>query len=382
MTEREIGELRRRFRPDRSGISAVCGCYISAEHAIVSCFRESLGLMPESDAERILSLFRKCFSGAKGKNLLDIAFKTSQVANGEEHALLSSLRNSGLKDDVALHTLYERIAPTVDAESGVMVIVAYDVHDVIKRHRDGEAEDESTETFPYIVCAVCEVKKTKDGIGYDPHDGHFLHIGADSVIASPLCGFSFPAFDHRTANIYGALYYTADASDNHDAFLDAVFRVPAPMPAAVQKQSFASVLSEALGDDSSLALARSVDTCVRAVIAEQKESKKRDDEGETVGVSRALISEILIDGGATPAQVETFNTRFDDVFGEGADLPPKNLTSGSTFRVETPEITIRVDCDHADLISTRIVDGQKCIVIRAEGDVIVNGIPVTIKDTE
>ena len=31
MNEKEIAELRRRFRPDKSGISRVCGCYVNEQ---------------------------------------------------------------------------------------------------------------------------------------------------------------------------------------------------------------------------------------------------------------------------------------------------------------------------------------------------------------
>ena len=40
MIEKEIAELRRRFRPDRSGVSHVRGCYVNANGEIISQFDE------------------------------------------------------------------------------------------------------------------------------------------------------------------------------------------------------------------------------------------------------------------------------------------------------------------------------------------------------
>ena len=50
----------------------------------------------------------------------------------------------------------------------------------------------------------------------------------------------------------------------------------------------------------------------------------------------------------------------------------------SKFQVETPSVSIKVDPEHADLVSTRVIDGQRYILILADGAVEVNGIQVAI----
>ena len=71
MTSKEIGELRRRMRPDRTNMTAVRGCYVSASGEILSTFRESVALMSQEDKESYLSIFRRVLSGAQDKNLID-----------------------------------------------------------------------------------------------------------------------------------------------------------------------------------------------------------------------------------------------------------------------------------------------------------------------
>ena len=46
--------------------------------------------------------------------------------------------------------------------------------------------------------------------------------------------------------------------------------------------------------------------------------------------------------------------------------------------LETPDVTIRVHPDRSDLVETRIIDGARYILIRAEEEVEVNGVPVQI----
>ena len=78
MTEKEIAELRRRFRADKSNISRVYGCYVTARGEILSEFDQSVALMGQEESEMLLTTLRKTLSGQVGKNLLDIEFTTAR----------------------------------------------------------------------------------------------------------------------------------------------------------------------------------------------------------------------------------------------------------------------------------------------------------------
>ena len=51
MNEKEIGEIRRRVRRDRSNMTAIYGCYVNGQNEIVSEFKQSTGIMPENEAD-------------------------------------------------------------------------------------------------------------------------------------------------------------------------------------------------------------------------------------------------------------------------------------------------------------------------------------------
>lgn len=59
MNEKEVAELRRRFRQDRSGISHVRGCYVNENREIVSQFDQPLGVMTQEENEKILGLLKR-----------------------------------------------------------------------------------------------------------------------------------------------------------------------------------------------------------------------------------------------------------------------------------------------------------------------------------
>ena len=51
MNEKEVAELRRRLRPDKSNITHILGCYVNEQKEIISQFNEPLALMSAEDGE-------------------------------------------------------------------------------------------------------------------------------------------------------------------------------------------------------------------------------------------------------------------------------------------------------------------------------------------
>lgn len=94
MNQKELNELRRRFKPDRTAISKVYGCYVSGSRQIISYVDAPLGLLSQEEQEMYLNLLKKTLSGALGRNLIDIEFSTRQVADSDEHRLLQTLRQT------------------------------------------------------------------------------------------------------------------------------------------------------------------------------------------------------------------------------------------------------------------------------------------------
>lgn len=114
MNLKEVSELRRRFRMDRNAISRIYGCFVNSSREIVSYIDESMGILPQDEAEKYLNLLKKALSGKLGKNLIDIIFSTEQVADSDEHHLLMALRDSQLKDGDIREEFYQKIINSLD----------------------------------------------------------------------------------------------------------------------------------------------------------------------------------------------------------------------------------------------------------------------------
>ena len=376
MNQKELNELRRHLSPSKCGISKLYGCYVSGGREIISQFQASLGLLSEFEGETYLALLKKSLSGALGKNLLDLSFSTQQVVDSEEHRLLMALRGSALKDEAAVGEFFRRVIQGLALEGNYLILLAHDAYDVPYRSRDGETQaDASSEVYSYILCSICPVKLTKPALSYHVHENQFHALGTDWVVSAPELGFLFPAFDDRSTNLYNALYYTRDSGENHPELVEAVFRREAPMPAAAQKETFQTLLSDTLADECSCEVVQAVHDQLCELVEEHRERK----EAEPLTLSKGAVKCVLKSCGVSDSHVEEFALRYDDAFGADMALSPRNLVE-KQIEVCTPDVVIKVSPERSDLVDTRVIDGVKYILIRADEGVEVNGVPVHIAE--
>lgn len=373
MTEKEIGELRRRLRPDKCTPTALYGCFVNEQKQIATDFRQTLTTTSGDDLEALLALMRKTLSGVPGRSLIPVPFSNEQVIDSDEHRLFMALKNGGDENETAIRRFFEKTAEGLQMEGNYVILLLQDAYPVPLYAKDGANNDEGREIFGYALCAVCPVKETKPALSFSPTENAIRSLMANRVIANPEIGFLFPSFDDRTANIYDLLYYVRKPDENHPEFIENVVNAAPPMPADEQKEAFEEALGETLGKGVSLKFAMDL----RDAICEEIEEAKNDPEADAPVVDRGTVTRVLRDAGAEEAQIEAFGAAYEARFGKAA-LPPQNVVNTKQIEVSTPEVQIRIASDRSDLISSRVIDGVHYLLIRAESTVEVNGMPVEI----
>ena len=393
MNQKELNEIRRRFKPDRSAINKIYGCYVNSNKEIISYIDASMALMSQEEQEMYLGLVKKALSGALGRNLINIEFSTAQVADSDEHRLLQTIRQTDARDQNSRETLYRRIIDAMNmGETNYLILLAADTYDVPYKGRDDETFSDGSDTvYKYFVCSVCPVKTptlelkysnedicpvsmAKPALSYFVRDNCFRNITADSVVAPPALGFLFPAFDDRAANIYNALFYSKNAAEIHQEVIDAVFRIEPPMSAEEQKSVFSTALGDTLQKDCSYDVVQSVHEQLRQRIAEHKESK----DPELLALTVREMGDVLTNSGVPAEKVEAFQQECRRQYGEDAALNPKNIIESGKFQITTPEVKIAVAPEYSHMIEARVIDGRRYILIPADEGVEINGIGVNI----
>ena len=377
MNRKEISEIRRRFNLDKNAISCIRGCYVNDKREIVSMFNRPLMSFPQEEAEKYLAIYRRTLSGIPGKNLVEITFRPDQVMDGEEHRLLSALRNTALKVEEGVQSFYQKIIDALEMEGNYLILMMHDAYDIPFRAKDDlKVDDASEEVFDYILLSICPVKLSKPALSYYAEDNEFHDRELDWVVAGPELGFMFPAFDDRAANIYSALYFTRDTETMHGEFISAIFNTDSPMPADEQKETFQALLEDTLGDELSYEVVQTVHEQIRGLIEEQKSDK----EAEAPVVTKREVRGMLESCGVSEEHVAAFEQKYDEDFGAAIDLGAQNIVNERKFEVRTPDVVIQVNPERSDLVETRVIDGFKYILIRADEGVAVNGVNISISE--
>lgn len=373
MNEKEIGEIRRHLRRDRSNMTAIYGCYVNENKEIIAEYRASTGMMSENEADKYFAILRKALSGSVGKNLIDLTFKTSQVAGSPEHDLLMQLRKTTLQDEELRMTFYKKIIDSIVLEGNYLILLGYDSYDVPFKSKDDIAlDDASDESYAYLICAICPVKQTKANLHYVADEKTFHDGGMNQPVAAPEVGFLFPAFDNRSTNIYNALYYTHNTKENQDALVEALFNTPVPKPAAEQKKCFEELLTDSLGEECSMDVVQTV----HEQLCERMELHKQSKVPEPLMIDKEVVKDVLTSCGVSETGIAKFSVRYDEVFGFETELHPKNIIDSKHFEINTPDVAIKVDPTRTDLVETRVIGGVKYILINADESVEVNGVSI------
>ena len=380
MNQKEINELKRRFRPDKTGIRHIYGCYVNTQHEIISRIDVSLAAIPEQECELYLDRLKKVFSGAPGKNSIEIVFTPEQVGDSDEHRLLMALRDSRLEDPEIREEFFQKVIESLEPEEqNYLLLLGCDSYDVPKKGRDGETDaDGSDQVFTYVVCAICPVKDGGANLRYVHEEQMFRISGTGQLAAATELGFVFPAFDGRATNINNALYFSKQPGDLHPELIDALFRTEAPMTAPEQREVFHGALSDSLGEDFHYDTLQTVHELLRERIQEHREEK----DPEPLELSLREMSAVLERSGVSEEHREAFQSACKERFGDRAVLHPENLIESGRFEVVTPEVKLLVDPEYSYMIETRVIDGRKYLLIPADQGVEINGVPVSVHTPE
>ena len=371
MIKQEINEIKKLFTPSKCSITRICGCYVDGEKEKKADFKQAFLSLPEEEIFKYFEILRKNLSGTLGKNLLNLDFPLKSEEEGGTQAFLLKLRDSKLKDDELLHAFYDKIIESYEYVGNFLILLIHDVYDVPGKTSDGiEMDDASDEIYEYIMACICPVNLSKPGLSYNAVENTFQNRIRDWVVEMPEAGFLFPAFNDRGTDLHSTLFYTKDADELKESFVENLLGCPLPLPAGSQKESFHALIEETLAETCSIDAVINIHERLTEIIAEHKEDPV------PLIMDKEEVKTVFADSGVSNEKLETFDRCFDATAGEGAELVVNNVINARTFEVKTPDIVIKVNPERIDLVRTQMVNGRECLVIDLGSNVTVNGIAI------
>lgn len=371
MIKQEINEIKKLFTERNCSITRICGCYVDGGKNKKTELKQAFLSLPEEEMFKYFEILRKSLSGTIGKNLLNLEFPLESESEGGTQEFLLHLRDSKLRDDALLEQFYNRIIESYEYVGNYLILLIHDAYDVPGRTKDGiEMKDASDEVYEYILACICPVDLSKTGLSYNAVENTFQNRLRDWVVGMPDTAFLFPTFNDRSTDLHSTLYYSKDAADLKDDFIDKVLGCSLPLPADCQKEAFQALVEEVIGDNCSVEAVKNIHYELTEVVQEHKEDP------EPVVLDKNKVKTIFAKSGLDDDSMDAFDQCYDDTVGPDTELMLDNIYSSRSFEVKTPDVTVKVKPERTDLVETKLIDGRQCLVIDLQGAAEVNGVTV------
>lgn len=428
MNKKEVLELKRRFKKEAATFTRVCGCYVDGNHNKVCKFGNTFLNLEEDEFYKYLEIANKALSGTIGNNLLELKFPIEEEEVGGRQHILMALRASKLEDENLLDTFYDLVIDTYDHAGNYLIVLFHDAYDVMTRTKDNNNLDESEEVYEYLICAICPVDLSKPGLGFLEEEHRIGPRVRDWVVGAVDTAFLFPAFNDRSTDIHSTLFYTKNTKEPHSEFMANGLGCGIERTATEQKMAFHSIVRNVLGaedehtDDVLLDLQQNLSDMIDEYaethdddedvflldkevvtklladsdISEEKAAKieksvdeafgKKPPAAENVIDSKALVqNELRVEKMALEDQVGTLTVQLnekDEALAERTSQLIEKQEEIDNYIAETKtyDVVLRVKPEKASQIKSRVINGQKCLVIPMDEDehATINGVNTTV----
>lgn len=369
MRKQEISEIKKLFTPGNCSITRICGCYVECGENKKTEWNQAFLALPEDELYKYFEILRKSLSGTLGKNLLNLEFSEKSRNEGGQQEFLLHLRDSKLRDEALLEQFYDRIIESYEYVGNYLILLIHDAYDIPGRTRDDiEMEDASEDVYEYILACICPVDLSQTGLSYNAKENAFQNRLRDWVVGMPDTALLFPAFNDRNGDLNRTLYYSKDAKELKEEFINKMLGCRLPLSADCQNEAFQALVEEVLGDACSVESVKNIHEKLTKTVQKQENNE------EPMVLGGEEVKTVFASSGVPNDKMELFDQCFDKIIGRDTKLILNNIYSGRNFEVKTQDAVIKVNAGRTDLIKVKEIDGRQQLVIDLQGPAEVNGV--------
>lgn len=315
MNKKDTLELKNRLKKTGCTFTKMCGCYVNSDKEILVNFQETFLNLEEEEFYKYLELAKKVLSGSVGNNLIEVNFPLAEEEQNGKQQFLMGLRESKLKNEGLLNTFYQLVIDSYDYSGNYLILVFHDAYDVMTKTSDQAKLDESEEVYEYLLCAICPVTLSKPGLGYLEDMNKIGPRNRDWIVTVPETGFIFPAFTERSTDIHSAMFYTKNPLEPHRELAELVLGCPAKATAAEQKNTFHSIIKNAINDSEQTSKVISEIQESLSIIAEEQAATAEEPD-EPVFLTSESVQEILTESGLSEDITQKIQLTYEETFSE------------------------------------------------------------------
>lgn len=403
MKKRDALELTRRMKKDGCTFTRMCGCYVNPGKEKVVNFGKTFLNLEDDEFYKYLEIAKKTLSGVVGDQLLPLEFPREQEEAGGTQQFLLGLRESKLKNQELVDRFFDLVIESYDYAGSYLILLFHDVYDVMTRTTDRQKLDESEEVYEYLICSICPIVLSKPALGYLEQKNEIGPRLRDKIVSLPESGFLFPAFHDRSADIHSVVFYTKDAKEPHNEFVEKLLGCTAKQTATEQKKTFHSIVTASFDEEEADELYVDIQQNLSDMVTEVMEEKADDYEDTDLILGKQEVEKLMTDSGMDEAKAALVAGRYAEAF--ETELPAaEHLVDAKTLRdgaaklekkalknkvkqleervaaydeeEKTYDVVLRVKPEKEREIRSAVVDGERCLVIPMKENeyAVVNGV--------
>ncbi|MBR0153911.1 MAG: DUF4317 family protein [Lachnospiraceae bacterium] len=197
-------ELTRRMNLERTSFTRIAGAYFDEEGYVDGTFNTNFLKLTPAERKKNLALFKTVPFGKTNEELKEYSF-TKEALKGKDTIwrLLMAMKSSGLKNDAFLDIFYEQMGAVYPAGRPYALFLIQASYDVPKKAKDDAYLADGEEVFEFLIGVIAPLEGE-----YEP--------------GRPDCGFLFPAFKNRCADLSHINIYHADPEHPHREWVEAM----------------------------------------------------------------------------------------------------------------------------------------------------------------
>ena len=383
MDKKAINEIRKLFDKNDCRVDRMYGCYVNEQKERIADLKDSFHSLQDEELFKYCEIFKKAVSGKIGRTLFNMEFPLSEEKEGGHQPELYELLKSGLKDEEMVDRFFDRIISVYRCPEKYLILLVHGVYDIPGRTSDGIGMyDASTDVYEFMELSICPVKLLRDGLCYDAGEKAFFSRTEDWAVQKPEVGLLYPAFNERSTDIHAALWYAKNDACRHEELTEELLGFDPPRGQSSERDLFREVIEVSLGGEYDYDSVVKINDAVNRMVEDGK------DAGETVMLDRHDIRRVLYDcaeeAEESPEKIEKTLGRFDEAYDhligdEEPRLLAENVAEPKKLSIRNDTLKLEVLTEAAELIETKVIDGQEFLLIPVTEDLTVNGIRIRRK---
>ena len=374
MNKSNVSEIKQTMKitvDDIPSIDTLCTCFVNGNKEKLISNTEKYRDLDEEEQKKYIDILSSALTGTIGKKLINLTFGLEPEAQAAQKGMGHTVTNM-FQDNAVRDSFFDKIIKSYDFNENYLIVTGKGIYDVPMKASDGVILEDETDTYEFMITAICPVHSTKAGLTLDPESGRMVSSKQVQIVQSPINGFLYPAFNDRQSDLSGMLYFTKKPEECHSELIEELIGSKAPTTSKEQQDIFESIIAEVTNDKADFEIVKAL----HENLSQMTEEAKMNSEDKKL--SKEDIKSILQDAGVDDTKLNDFDHIYKRAGGdETTDFIPQNLMEINKFNIKAPDVQIKIKPDKTGLVQKKKVDGKNCIVVTLEGDIELNGIQVS-----